>query len=370
MGKDRIARVEVIPAALPVKTHEDSSRGEVQQHVFLRIETQDGAVGWGEARALPSWTGETLEGITTALSDYFAPVLLGASPFARNAIFNTIDEIVTGAVSNGMPAARSAVDIALHDLQGKLAGVAVHELLGGKTCDHLYLSHSLRAESPQAMREAAMRYHDSRCLKVKLTGDAGLDSERLAAVSDAAPQAAIWLDGNQNYSATSAMTMLDRIRSAKRCTCLQQPVGSNDWFGMARLRQRSWLPLAVDEGCFSPDDVLRIARLEVADLVVLKLCKAGGLRDLARQAVIAQAAGLDLLGSGLTESGIGMAAAVHVFSTLRLRLPPQLNGSQYLDEMLVSGLETTAKGAIRVPNGPGLGIEVDEERLRALAIDD
>jgi len=269
-----------------------------------------------------------------------------------------------------MPAAKAAVDIALHDLQGKLAGVAIHELLGGKVHDQLPLAHSLRAESPAAMREGALRFHDSGCLKVKLTGDATLDGERLAAVSDAAPQASIWLDGNQNYSPTSAMSMLERIRGIKRVVCLQQPLPSTDWFGMARLRQRSPLPIAVDEGCFSPHDVLRVAQLQVADLVVLKLCKAGGLRDLVRQAEIAQAAGLDLLGSGLTESGIGLAAAVHVFSTLKLRLPPQLNGPQYLSHLLVKGLEFNGKGAVKVPNGPGLGVEVDEELLRSFAISD
>jgi muconate cycloisomerase len=369
MNTDRIAKVEVIPAAIPVKPHEYESRGDAQQHVFLRLETKDGVVGWGEARALPSWTGETIESITTALSDYFATVLLNASPFARNAILATCDEMVTGAVSNGMPAAKAAVDIALHDLQGKLCGVGIHELLGGKIHDTLHLSHSLRADTPEAMREAARHYHDARCLKVKLTGDAALDSERLAAVSDGAPLAAIWLDGNQNYSPTSAMSMMDRIRSNKRVACLQQPVPSNDWFGMARLRQKSPLPLAVDEGCFSPHDVLRLAQLGVADMVVLKLCKAGGLRDMVRQADIATASGLDLLGSGLTESGIGLAAALHVFSTLNLRLPPQLNGPQYLDDLLVEGLEINGKGAMKVPSGPGLGVTVDEERIRRYAIE-
>lgn len=369
MSKDRIARVEVLPVALPVRPHEDASRGESQQHVFLRLETQDGVVGWGEARALPSWTGETLESLTTTLSDYFAPVLLNASPFARNAILAACDEMVTTSGSNGMPGAKAAVDIALHDLQGKICGVAIHELLGGKLHSSLPLSHSLRADTPHAMRESALRFHESRCLKVKLTGESGLDIERLGAVTDACPTAQIWLDGNQNYSPTSAMVLLERIRSSKRVVCLQQPVPSTDWFGMARLRQRSPLPLAIDEGCFSPADVLRVARLEVADLVVLKLCKAGGLRELVRTAELATAAGLDLLGSGLTESGVGLAAAVHVFSTLKLRLPPQLNGAQYLDDLCVSGLDFNGHGAIKVPTGPGLGVEVDEERIRGYAIE-
>ncbi|NUQ01171.1 MAG: muconate cycloisomerase [Armatimonadetes bacterium] len=364
MAIHRISRIDVLPASLPVKSHEDSSRGHAQQHVFLRLETDGGAIGWGEARALPSWTGETLEAITAALRNYFTPVLLGINPFARNAVFRTLDEFVTGA----LPATKAAVDMALHDLQGKIADVPVHELFGGRTRDRLPLSHSVRADNPAAMGEAARRHHDSRCLKVKVTGDPGLDAERLAAVVEGAPQCEIWLDANQSYTPTSALQFLERIRSSRRVACLQQPVQAADWLGMARLRERSFLPLAVDEGFNSATDVPRLAQLQVADLVVLKLCKSGGLRDLLQAADAARLAGLDLLGSGLTESGVGLAAAVHVFSVLSFRLPAQLNGPQYLQDLCVAGLEIDASG-IKVPTGPGLGVEVDEERIRAHAIE-
>ncbi len=365
MAIHRISRVDVIPASLPVKPSDDASRGHAQQHVFLRLETDQGATGWGEARALPSWTGETLEGITSALRDYFTPVLLGVNPFARNAVMATIDEFVTGT----MPAAKAAVDIALHDLQGHIVGVPVHELFGGKTRDKVAISHSLRADSPAAMREAARRWHDSRCLKVKVTGEPGLDAERLAAVAEGAPHVDIWLDANQTYSPTSALLFLERIRSSKRVACLQQPVPAGDWLGMARLRANSAIPLAIDEGFSGPQDIPRLAQLGVADLVCLKLCKAGGLRELAQTADLARQLGLDLLGSGLTESGIGLAAALHVYSTLRFRLPAQLNGPQYISELCVEGLEMVGNAAIKVPSGPGLGVVVDEEKIRHHQID-
>ncbi len=360
MAVQRIARVDVLPASLPVKAGEDLTRGRAQQHVFLRLETDGGAVGWGEARALPSWTGETLESITTALRNYFLPVLLGANPFARNAIQNALDEFVTGA----MPSAKSAVDMALLDLQGRIAGIPIHEIFGGKIHDKVPISFSLRADNPAAMKEMARRHHAKKCLKVKITGDPGLDAERLAAVNEGAPSSDVWLDANQSYTPTKAMLLMERIRSAKRVACLQQPVAGGDWLGMARLRERSALPLAVDEGCFGPGDVLRLAQLGAADLVVVKICKAGGLMDVVQMAVMARHAGLDVLGSGLTESGVGLAAAVQVFSTLNLRLPPQLNGPQFLDDLCVNGLDISEDSSLPVPNGPGLGVEVDEARIR------
>ncbi|HAZ64992.1 MAG TPA: muconate cycloisomerase [Armatimonadetes bacterium] len=369
METDRIVFSEAIACALPTRQREDESRGRAQQHVFLRLETEGGAVGWGEARALPSWTGETLAAITNALTDYWGPILVGSNPFARNAIMATGDEMITPSLSNGMPTARSAVDMALHDLQGQITGLSVHELLGGRVRGEISLSPSLRAESPERLREDCQRWTQHRCVKMKLVGDLGLDAERLAAVSEAVPQASIWLDGNQNYTPTSAATMLERIRSIRRCVLLQQPTPANDWFGLAQLKTRSWLPLAVDEGCYSAADAMRLARAGACDLITLKTCKAGGLRDLVRQAEVARAAGLDLLGSGLTESGIGLAAALHVYSTLQLRLPPQLNGPQYLEDLLVAGLQLNHRGdGYVVPDGAGLGIEVDEERLRSYAL--
>lgn len=365
MGIHRIARVDVLPAALPVRPDEDDSRGRSQQHVFLRLETDQGVIGWGEARALPSWTGETLESTVAALSNYFTPVLLGVNPFARNAIMATCDELITGT----MAAAKAAVDTALYDLQGKIAGLPVHEFFGGKRRDLIRLSHSLRSGSAEQIREAAQQHHDSRCLKVKLSGDPGHDAERVAAVIDGAPAADIWLDANQNYTATSAVKLLDRIGDFKRIACLQQPVPSKDWHGMARLRQRSPIPIAIDEGFSTAEDVLRLAPLGVADLIVLKLCKAGGLRELVDTATVARASGLDVLGSGLTESGVGLAATLHVYSTLDLRLPPQLNGPQYLETLVAAGLNIDHGAAISVPNKPGLGIDVEEETIRSLALD-
>ncbi|MBZ0214833.1 MAG: muconate cycloisomerase [Nitrospirae bacterium] len=365
MAIHRIARVDVLPAGIPVRPDEDETRGRSQQHVFLRIETDQGAVGWGEARALPSWTGETLEATVAALSNYFTPALLGKNPFARNAIMAFCEELITGT----MAAAKAAVDTALYDVQGKIAGLPVHEFFGGKRRDLIRLSHSLRSGTPDQIREAAQKHHDSRCLKVKLSGDPGHDAERVAAVVDGAPNAEIWLDANQNYTPTSALLLLDRVAGYKRIACLQQPVPSRDWLGMARLRERSPIPIAIDEGFNSPDDVLRLAPLGVADMVVLKLCKSGGLRELADTAALAKAAGFDVLGSGLTESSIGLAAALHVYSTIDLRLPPQLNGPQYLETLVAEGLVVENGTAIGVPNKPGLGLEVDEETIRSLAMD-
>jgi muconate cycloisomerase len=202
---------------------------------------------------------------------------------------------------------------------------------------------------------------------VKVAGDPAADAARVAAIAAAAPNATLWLDANQSYSPALVGPLLDAIRDIPRVFCLEQPVKSVDWFGMQRVRRSSRLPLAIDEGAFSSFDLARVARLEAADLVVLKVCKSGGLRECGKSATVAEANGIGLLGSGLTESGVGLAASVHFFSTLDTLLPPELNGPEFLADLLVDGLEIDG-ARVRVPDGPGLGVRVNEAAIRASEI--
>jgi muconate cycloisomerase len=372
MATDRIRRVEAIPARVRFRTDFRIGRGAVGaaggtgDHVFVRIETEGDRVGWGETRALPSWSYETVEAITSAIRQYFAPRLLGLDPFQSLTAHRRMYEALTPAVSNGQPFAKSAIDIALHDLMGQIAGVPIHALLGGKLRDEVALTFALSIDEPDRMADAAAECPYCGCFKVKVAGDA-LDVERIRAIAAAAPRATLWLDANQSYPPARAVALAQAAREFPRVFCLEQPVKSIDWFGLQQVRERSPLPVAIDEGAFSSHDLARVAVLRCADLVVLKVCKSGGLRDCLKSAAVAEAHGMGLLGSGLTESGIGLAASVHLFSTLETLLPPELNGVEFLEDLLVDGLVVDG-ATVRVPDAPGLGIRVDEEKIRAAAV--
>jgi muconate cycloisomerase len=157
------------------------------------------------------------------------------------------------------------------------------------------------------------------------------------------------------------------VENIPQVRCLEQPVKSVDWLGVRRARERTRLPMALDEGCFSSYDVARAARLDVCDLIVLKIAKSAGLWGCQRSAAVAQAHGLGLLGSGLTEAGIGLAASVHLYSTLELLLPPELNGPRFLADLFVAGLQIDGN-VVTVPDAPGLGIQVNEDAIRAHAL--
>lgn len=369
-----ITRVEAIPCRIPFRQSFVIGRGQVGtagacgNHVFVRMETEDGCVGWGESRALPAWSYETVESITWAVRNHLAPLVLGRSPFDLNAIQRAMYETLTPAVSSGQPFAKAAVDLALHDLQGRLTGQPIHALLGGKIRAEVPLTYALSIAAPDEMAAQAAGYPECGCFKIKVAGDPEADRDRVRAISAARPDAVLWLDANQAYSPARLVPFLEGVREVPRLFCLEQPVRSVDWLGLRMARERSPLPIAIDEGCFSAFDVARVAELKAAELVVLKVCKSGGLRECLKSAAVAEACGMGLLGSGLTESGVGFTASIHYFGAVDTLLPPELNGVQFLESMWVEGLEVRGS-TVTVPDGPGLGVTVREDLIRAHAVE-
>ena len=370
----KIAHVDVYPTAVGmtdifnIGTGFVGDPGSAGDHVFVKLTTDDGYVGWGEQRALPSWSYETTESITTTVRHHIAPLLLGRDPLNLNQIQESIYQTLKPAVSNGHPFAKAAVDIALHDLQGKILEVPLHTLFGGKRHDTLRLCYALSIDTPEIMGLKAKALAPCSCFKVKVAGTPAEDEERLRAVHEAAPDAKLWIDANQSYTPTNALELLKRVADVREIYCMEQPVASQDWFGMKRVREDASIPIAIDEGCFTYFDLAKIARLECADAVVLKVCKSGGLNACLKSVPIAEANSLELLGSGLTEAGIGFIASVHLFSTLDLVLPAELNAPAFLETMAVSGIHIHDH-VVTVPDGPGLGVTPDEDYIKANVLD-
>jgi muconate cycloisomerase len=366
----KIAHVDVYPTAVGMKdvfnigTGFVGDTGSAGDHVFVKITTDDGYTGWGEQRALPSWSYETTESITTTIRHHIAPLLLGQDPLNLNGIHRAIYDALKPAVSNGHPFAKAAVDIALHDLCGRILDVPIHTLFGGKRHDILPLCYALSIDTPEIMGLKAKALAPCSCFKVKVAGVPAEDEERLRAVHEAMPDAKLWIDANQSYTPSNALALLKRVGDIREIYCMEQPVASQDWFGMKRVREDAPIPIAIDEGCFTYFDLAKIARLECADAVVLKVCKSGGLAECIKSAYVAEANSIELLGSGLTEAGIGFIASVHLFSTLDLVLPAELNAPAFLETMAVSGVEIHDH-VVTVPDGPGLGVTPDEDYIKA-----
>ncbi|HEY9290390.1 MAG TPA: enolase C-terminal domain-like protein [Microlunatus sp.] len=334
--------------------------------IFVKITTTDGVVGWGEQRALPSWSYETAETIMAVIEKHLAPLLIGLSPFAVEQFHRRAASALSPSVSNGFPFARAALDLALHDAAGRAAGLPVHQLLGGRWLDEIPLCSAIGIDEPGQVAERVRESAAYHAYKIKISGRVAADLAAVRAAVDAADGKPIWLDANQSYRPAALHQLLAGLRDLPGLFCIEQPVPSTDWAGMQRLRADLDLPLAIDEGSFSAADLARTAVLGAADLAVIKICKSGGLRQAQRTAAVAQAHGIELLASGLTDCGVGFAAALHLFSALDLALPAELNGPELLDDLFVDGLNIRDAVA-QVPTGPGLGIDVDEQRIRSTA---
>ncbi|MDA1313961.1 MAG: mandelate racemase/muconate lactonizing enzyme family protein [Acidobacteria bacterium] len=366
----RIRKVEVIPVGIEFRTAFNIGVGQVGgkglpgKYVYVKATTDDGHVGWGATTTVPNWSYETVEAVVGTLEHHLAPIAIGRSPFEWNALKKEMDARIRPAVSNGAPFAKSAIEIAFLDLAGQISGQPVHALLGGKVHDTLDLCYAVSIDEPDAMAAEVARWPACWCFKVKVSGDTDKDVLRLRAISDARPDAVIWLDANQSYQSIALERFLHAIAQFDKIRCFEQPVRSEDWLGMRRAREKSPYPVAIDEGCFSSFDVARMSRLDAADLVVLKVPKSGGVTNCYKSAVVSEANGLGLLGSGLTDAGVSFMAAIHLYSTLDLLLPPELNGPQFLTSMMAEGIQQDGV-TVTVPDTPGLGITVSEETLRA-----
>ena len=369
----KITSVEIFPVEIPFREPFLLSRGFVGgpgkpgQHVYLKLTTSDGETGWGESRPNPTWSYETMETVCSTLKNHIAPILLREDCSSVRSIRSKIDSSITPSVSASQPFAVSAVEQALFDILGKESGLPLHRILGGRLTDKLELCYMVSGDVEALARRArSARRKGYTCFKIKISGKPDLDADRLRCLSEAAGKARIWADANQAYDASTLRRLLALIGDLANIVCLEQPVPTYDYLGLQRTSAISSIPIAVDESVFTHYDMLRVITMNAGDMVVLKIAKSGILGT-QKIATLAESAGIQVLGSGMTETGVGLAASVHVFSTLPMALPVDTNGPQFLSTLLADGIRV--EGAhVDVPDRPGLGITVDEGELENMRI--
>jgi muconate cycloisomerase len=366
----KLVSLEVFPTRLPMRETFRIARGAVGDpavgapHIYVRLTADDGGVGWGEGRPSPRWSYETPESVEAALRRYIAPLIPGREAWDVAGLHRAIDGELAPGISTGNPIARSAVDMALHDLLARAASVSLGAFLGGRATSSLSLCKIIAVAGPDeaATRAAAAVSEGFRALKVKIGGGIDADLEILRAVQAAAPGAYLWADANQAYDVAAAVALARRMEDLG-ADCLEQPLPANDWTGLRRLGAGTALPIAVDESVFAPADLVQLLRLEALDVLVLKVSKMGGLSRALLAARIAREAGIGLLGSGLTESRLGFAAAAHLYGAFGWVPYADLNGPQFLADDPVEGDLRIEGGQAFVPDGPGIGVTVSLEQL-------
>lgn len=372
-----IDRIQTFAVRLPTLRSFGVSGGAVavagQPSVRILVKVSaDGVHGWGEATPIPAWTYETAESIVTTIDRYLAPAVLGRPAWDLDAVTSAFDRAINRGFSIGSPLAKCAVDVAICDLLGRATGVPVGVLWGQRRAEEIELAWIVSGQNAKEVADvvAEGRAAGYRAFKVKI----GLHAEEVdlaivAAVREAAPDAPLWVDANQGYTCEAALRLAGRLLELG-VTAFEQPLPANDIAGLRRLRDASPLPVALDESLRHPTDLATFVRLGAVDVAIAKVQRNGGLTLSRRLCQLAQDCGVRLMGSGLTDSDLGLAASLHLFSAFGITGPVDLNGRQFISSPYADGgTVQVADGIARVPTGPGLGVEVDESIVRELSFD-
>ncbi|MGO7212759.1 muconate/chloromuconate family cycloisomerase [Rhizobium ruizarguesonis] len=361
-----VERIETLLIDLPtIRPHKLSMTTMNGQTLMLvKIHCSDGIVGIGEGTTIGglAYGGESPESMKLAIDAYFAPVMVGQDATRVQALMARLGKMVK---ENRF--AKSAVETALLDAHGKRLGLPVSELLGGRRRDRLPVAWTLASgdtakDIVEAEHMLSIRRHKVFKLKVgarSIREDVAHVSAIKHALGD---RGAVRVDVNMAWSETEAVYGMAALADAG-CELIEQPVASAA--GLARLMRRFPVALMADESLHGPESAFEIAKVHGADVFAIKVEQSGGLFNALRVAAIADAAGIELYGGTMLEGAFGTVASAHVFSTFaNLQWGTELFGPLLLTEEIIVTPLDYSDFELAIPDGPGLGITLDEDRVR------
>ncbi|UZN52041.1 muconate/chloromuconate family cycloisomerase [Cupriavidus cauae] len=362
-----ITSVDAILVDLPTIRAHQLAMATMQQQtlVIVRLRASDGIEGIGEATTIGglSYGEESPEGIKLAIDTYLAPALIGQDATNVHGAMARLNK-----VARGNRFAKSALETALLDAQGKRLGVPLATLLGGAVRDALPVLWTLASgdtarDIEEAERLLAERRHDTFKLKIgrRPVRD---DVAHVAAIKRAlGDRARVTVDVNQAWNEADAANGIAMLEAAG-IDLIEQPIARENRVGLARLAARFVVPIMADEAVTGPEDAMELARLGAADVFALKIAKSGGIFGMLRTAAVGDAAGIALYGGTMLEGSVGTIAAAHGFCTLpQLAWGTELFGPLLLKDDVVLERPAYRDFALRLPDGPGLGLALDEDKL-------
>lgn len=356
-----IKRFNLYKPVLKMETPFVTSLREVSslETVLVEVETKDGPTGWGEAPISPPVTGET-PGSVLATMDMILPNLIGADPGDREKIHAIMDRLI-----EDNTAAKASVDIALHDLLGRLWGVPVWKILGGSRSRELSTDYTIVLAKPAEMAKKASNLVSEgfNVLKVKLGENVDLDLERLEKITGAVGEKIkLRIDANQGWSRTEALFFMNQL-DCEKVQFVEQPISADDLEGMRYLRDNSDVPILADESVHGPESALEVVRRGAADFLNIKLSKCGGFWPALKVADVAESAHVPCMVGGMSSTNVLATAATHLAAGRDIVRFRDLDMGTQLTRPVIAKGGSYLKGNKRVLSREnGLGIEqIDRE---------
>lgn len=363
----RIEKLETVIIDLPtIRPHHLSMTVmKKQTMVILRLFCTDGIEGIGEATTIGglSYGEESPESMKLNIDTYFAPLLIGQDATnIHQAMFLIEKNIKRNSI------AKSAIETALLDAQGKRLGVPISTLLGGAITDSLPVLWTLASGNTQQDIEEAKQLlasgrHNTFKLKI------GWQSPKLAIAHVAAikkalgDNAKVTVDVNQAWDESTAKLSIAKLQDAG-IDLIEQPIAATNFDGLARLTSMFTVPIMADEAINDITDAYKLAKIRGGDVFALKIGKSGGLTNVLKVATVAESADIALYGGTLLEGTIGSVASAHAFSTLKnMSWGTELFGPLLLTDDIVKKPIEYANSTMKLPSGAGLGLELDLDKL-------
>jgi len=368
----KITKMTVYPLATPVcdKPY-DVAYGSmtVGTHVVVKIETDEGIVGWGETSPHSNFYPETQETTVAALRDYFATMLVGKDPFDVAGIIAEMDRWVME-----QWCAKAAVDLALHDIMGKALGVPAYKLIGGayrKKLDSVEYDLSINTLEKTAKEAREQWELGVRSFEIKMGLDLNSDVERVRVVREELGDGAMLrVDMNEGYDIATAKQFAARTESYN-LQFMEQPLPKWNKLGMAELRTTTNIPVCADQSAYTPYDVAELLAIKAMDYCCIKIGRSGFYRGRTIASMCESFGIRNTLGHMMT-LGIG-TRAIHHFTMATKNVALETSGVygspfDYFKVDILKEPIVVKNGVIEVPDKPGLGVEVDEEMLKKLTI--
>lgn len=373
----KISSVEAIPVSLPFKKPMVMSGSAVtaSHTVVLKLHTDEGITGIAEAGDTSMWyMGESQDSIFHNVTRVFAPILLGEDPFNIELIIARMDK-----AARGNNHSKAVVDYALHDLMGKTLGVPVYKLLGGLSNPKIKLAYVMSSGTPEQVAAQAKKLVAAGYGGLKLKVGANVveeDVEMVAEVRRAVGgNVKVMTDTNGGWNYIQALKFLQQV--GKYDVYLsEQPVPWWDHEGLARLRRKVDVPIFADESAAELNDLIKLYERDAIDGFFLKVPKAGGIHKARKWVAIAQAMDLSVMCGCMINTGLGAAVEAHFLAATEWmgKIEQESIGPLNLYDLIETngkpipgdlGLACPRyeKGYLYPPDGPGLGIELNEEAV-------
>jgi L-Ala-D/L-Glu epimerase / N-acetyl-D-glutamate racemase len=340
---------------LPRRAHKKSS-----ENVVMKIVDVSGNCGWGEAAPSARVTSETEQTVLFALSK-FAPVLIAKPLPEILGYLKALDSVLTGNM-----AAKACVDIALHDLLGKISGKPLFMLLGGSRREVMTdFSIGLNAAERMADGARAAVEEGFKAIKIKVGGQPSEDFRRVQLVRRAiGDEVNLRVDANEGWNVSQAVDMVKRI-APFNVQFIEQPVPAADLKGLGIVRKNSVIPIMADEAVHTAEDARHVIQADAADMINIKLMKSGGINEAVKIAELAQGSKIPCMIGCMGETRLSITAAVHVAASVENIIYADLDSDLLLRNRFVRRGGAEIEGSIRkLGNDPGLGItELDLDIL-------